>query len=183
MSLVELRFLEAVRALEFACGIVDADLVVHLDSFIEDCREDVLSICGPGNAHCAIGFCLSDFFVGVQGPEVDFSCKVSEAANKYGLGEWANSNCVPIAFPIFEKRLAMLVIEGSYCGLHARDDDESLSIWDPHNVMNHVVEDWDKRPCLASLELNILAGMLAIVAFSGRVYEVLRPDQSSIASW
>jgi len=183
VSFVELRFLEAVRALEFSSGIIDADLVVHLDSFIQDCREDMFSICGPGNAHCAIGFCLSDFFVGIQGPEVDFSGEVSETTNKYGLGEWADSNCVPVTFPIFKKWLAMLVIESGHCGLHARDDDESLSIRDPDDVMNHVVEDWDKGPSLASLELNILAGMLTIVAFSGRVNEVLRPDQSSIASW
>jgi hypothetical protein len=183
VSFVELRFLEAVRALEFPCGIVDADLVVNLDSFIQDCGEDMFSICGPGNTHCTIGFCLSDFFVGVQAPEVDFSSEVAETTNKYGLGEWADSNCVPIAFPILEKWLAVLVIEGGHCGLHARDDDESLSIRYPDDVMNHVVEDWDKGPCLASLELNILAGMLTIVAFTGRVYEVLRPDQSSIACW
>jgi hypothetical protein len=149
---------------------------------VEDCRENMFSIWGPSNADCAISFRLSDFFVGIDGPEVDFSCKVSEATNKYGLGEWAYSNCVPVTFPILEKWLAMLVIEGGYCGLHARDDNESLSIWDPNNVMNHIVEDWDKRPCLSSLELNILTGMFTIVAFTGRVNEILRPDQSCIAS-
>lgn len=149
---------------------------------MEDCRQDVFSIGGPSNADCAIGFSLPDFFVAIQGPEVDFSCKVSEATNKYSLGEWAYSNCVPVTFPILKKWLAKLVIEGGYCGLHARDDNESLSIWDPNNIMNHVVKDWDKRPCLSPLELNILAGMLTIVAFTGGVNKVLRPDQSSIAS-
>lgn len=181
VSFVKFRLFEAVRALKLPCGIVDADLVINLDSFMEDCREDVFPIWGPGNADCAIGFSLSDLLVAIQGPEVDFSRKVSKTTNKYGLGERAYSNCVPVTFPILEKWLAMLVIESCYCGLHARDDDESLSIWDPYNIMNHVVEDWDKRPCLSPLELNILASMLTIVAFTGRVDKILRPDQSSIA--
>ena len=173
VSFVKFRLFEAVRALKFPRGIVDTDLVINLDSLMEDCREDMLSIWGPGNADCAIGLSLPDLFVAIEGPEVDFSRKVSEATNKYGLGKWANSNCVPIAFPILEKWLTMLVIEGGYCGLHARDDNESLSVWDPNNIMNHVVEDWDKRPCLSPLQLNILACMLTIVAFAGRVNEVL----------
>ena len=150
---------------------------------MEDCREDMFSIRGPSNADCAIGFSLSNLFVGIEGPEVDFSRKISETTNKHSLGEWANSNRVPVTFTILEKWLAMLVIEGGYCGLHARDDNESLSIWDPDDIMDHVVEDRDKRSCLSSLELNILAGMLTIVTFAGRVNEVLRPNQSSIASW
>ena len=83
-------------------SIIYADFIVDLDSLMQDSREDMLSICSPSDPHCAISLGLSDFLVAVEGPEIDFSCEVSETTYQDSLREWANSHCVSISFSILK---------------------------------------------------------------------------------
>jgi hypothetical protein len=76
----------------------------------------------------------------------------------------------------------MFVIKSSNCGLHAWHNNKSLTVGNPNNIMNHIIENRNKWSLLSTLQLNILACMLSVVALSRWIYKVLWPDQNCITS-
>jgi hypothetical protein len=104
----------------------------------------MLAVRCPMNSYRAISLGLANFFVIFEAPEVNFTCQVSKTTNKCNLRERANLYSVSIPFAKFKKGIAIFVIQCSYCWLSSRDDNKSLSILYPYDIMNHTIKDWNK---------------------------------------
>jgi len=82
LDVVEFRFLEAFSAELLANGREDLDLIVYLDSVVQDRGHNVLGIGRPVYGDSAVSLGLPNLLLSVQTPEVHFSSKISKSAHK-----------------------------------------------------------------------------------------------------
>lgn len=64
-----------------------------------------------------------------------------------------------------------------------REHNELRAVGSPGNILYLVVEDRDESPVLSLVDPDELKGVLTIVAFAGRVVEILCPDKYSFSGW
>jgi len=140
----------------FATWREQVNRVIDFYSFVKHARHQVNTIWCPFNIDCTIRFRLADVIHFFETPKVNLSCQVSKASNHRDLGERTHSDCVTVTLAEFEKWTAVFIIKSSSGWLNARYYDECFAGRNPCNIMNHVVENWNKLTVTTSKYLNIL---------------------------
>lgn len=141
------------------------------------------SIWCPFNAYSAIWFSFSVFNVSIKVPDINFTCKVSEATNNSSVLEGVYSDCVSVSLAKFKLWIGEFVIQSSYCWLSTRDHNEIVSKCWPFYIMNHCIKYRYEYSGFSSNQLNKLETVLTIVVFTSRINIVLRPYKYGLSSW
>ena len=120
----------------------------------------------------------------VEVVDIHFSLgDVSKTTNNHGVVKGADPHRVSEPLGKLEHGLAIAVVHSSGGRLLTREHNELRAVGSPGNILYLVVEDRDESPVLSLVDPDELEGVLAIVAFAGRVVEILCPDKYSFSGW